>query len=210
MFEAVSYDLPKSVSFHQAAKGKPRRALAQIREMLATMADDIQISQRNNLWVNPPSEWTDATVANACLDQARAKFGVESNPHERGASWDLAPEQLDAAIAFALSDDQWPKQKVGPLNLIFAYHFNWRDFSKDFPQPLASWQRGTCTLMLNFHRRALAVAPNFVFPVPYEGAEFGAFVERLRAAVPFEMKEKHFRRMLVNPENGAIRHRRLA
>lgn len=209
MFEAVSYRLPKSVSFHQAVKGKPRPALARIQDMLAAMAANLQLGHHITLDVDPPGEWTDAAVATACLEEARERFGIEGNPREQLKRWHLDPAQLEAAIAFALSDERWPRQQCGPLTLSFAYHFNWRDFSREFPEPLASWQHCTCLLLLNFQRRALSVAPDLVFPLPYESAAFQPFVDRLGASLPFEIKPKHFRRMLVNPKNGATRFLRL-
>lgn len=209
MFEAVFYQLPKSVSFHQATKGKPREALRKIREMLTSMAADVQVNPSITLRVDSPSEWTETAVATACLDEARRRFGMERNPHDSSQDWELGAECLEDAIEFALSDEQWPKQKVGPLTLYIAYHFNWREFSNDFPEPLASWKRGTCDIMLNFHRRALSVAPSLIFPIPYESLEFQPFVDRLEAALPFEINRKHLRRMLVNPKNGATRYLRL-
>ncbi|MBB3219429.1 hypothetical protein [Pseudoduganella umbonata] len=210
MFEAVFYQLPKSVSFHQAVKGRPREAFGRIREMLASMAVSVQLGHSIALNVDPPSEWTDAAVAAACLDEARRRFGLERNPGESGKSWQLGIECFEDAVEFALSDERWPRQTVGPLSLHVSYHFDWRDFSNEFPEPLASWERGTCTLGLNFHRRALSVGPSLIFPVPYESAAFQPFLDRLTAALPFEIKHKHLRRMLVNPKNGAIRYLHLA
>lgn len=210
MFEAVFYQLPKSVSFQQAAKGKPREALRKIREMLTSMATDVQLHPSITLRVSPPSEWTETAVATACLDDARRRFGMERNPHDSSQGCQLGTECLEDAIEFALSDKQWPKQKVGPLALHLTYHFNWRDFSNDFPEPLASWKRGTCGISLNFRRRGLSVAPSLIFPMPYESPEFQPFVARLEAMLPFEINRNHLRRMLVNPKNGATRYRRLA
>jgi hypothetical protein len=210
MFEAVMYQLPKSVSFHQATKGKPRQALEQIERMLANLADDVRIVHSLNLSVGGPEDWMDAAVAAVCMDEARNLFGQEDNPDEQLKTWRLGPEWAAKAIAFALSDDRWPRQKAGPINLHMSYCFNWRGFSRDLPEPLASWENGLSSLMLNFHRRSLSVAPSFVFPVPYESAAFEAFFVRLGGAAPFEIKAKHVRRMLVNPKNGAIRYRNLA
>lgn len=210
MFEAVFYQLPKSVSFHQAVRGKPREALGKIQDMLGSMAENVQLGHSISLNVDPPSEWTEASVATACLDEARRRFGMERNPHESGKSWELGTGCFEDAIAFALSDEQWPRQKAGPLSLHVAYHFNWRDFSNEFPEPLASWENGTCSLVLYFHRRALSVGPSLVFPVPYESPAFQPFVDRLASALPFEIKSKYLRRMLVNPKNGATRYLRLA
>jgi hypothetical protein len=177
--------------------------------MLTSMAADVQLNPSITLRVDSPSEWTETAVATACLDAARRRFGMERNPHDSSQGWELGAECLEDAIEFALSDEQWPKQKVGPLTLYIAYHFNWREFSNDFPEPLASWKRGTCYIMLNFHRRALSVAPSLIFPMPYESVEFQPFVNRLEAALPFEINRKHLRRMLVNPKNGATRYLRL-
>ncbi|GGY18108.1 hypothetical protein GJV26_24605 [Massilia dura] len=149
-------------------------------------------------------------MAAACLDDARRRFGIERNPDESGKSWELGAEWLEEAIEFALSDERWPRQKAGPLSLFAAYHFNWRDLSNEFPEPLASRDRGTCSVMLNLHRRALSVAPFFIFPMAYESPAFQPFVDRLAAALPFEIKSRHLRRMLVNPKNGATRYLRLA
>ena len=209
MFEAVHYQLPKSVSFHQATKGKPRQAEKAIRAMLAALADDVQLHPAMELRIDPPAEWTDAAVAHACLAEARAQFGADGDPHEAAGTWTLDPDQLDAAIEFALSDERWPKQALGPIALHFSWHFNWRDFPKTFPEPLASWQRGTCSLMLSFHGRGLRVAPSFVFPVAYEDPAFQQFVDRLGALAPFTINPRHFRRMLVNPKTGGIRYLKL-
>lgn len=207
MFEAVFYQLPKSVSFHQAVKGKPRDAVEKIQKMLASMAVDVQLGHSISLSVNGPGQWTDAAVAAACLDEARRRFGMEAQHHDACKSWELDTNRFDEAVEFALSDAQWPRQKLGPLNLHAAFHFNWRDFSNEFPEPLASWQRGTCSIMLNFHRRSLSVAPSLVFPMPYESPAFQPFLDRLAADLPFEIKRKHLRHMLVNPSTGAIRFR---
>ncbi len=210
MFEAVSYHLPKSRSFHQAAKGKPRAAWEKIEQMLATMGNDVQLSANISLSVDPASAWVDADVASACLDDARRLFGPERDPSQVGKSWDLAPEHLPAAMEFAFSDVRWPRQKIGPISLRFAYHFNWRDFPGALPATILDWNRGTCFVMVTFSRGACSVAPSLVFPVPYEDAAFHAFIERLGPMLPFEIKPQYFRRMLVNPKSGATRHLRLA
>ena len=210
MFEAVSYHLPKSRSFQQATKGKPRHALARIRQMLGALACDPQIRVSVSLSVDSPSEWLDAAVALACIEEARQLFGPEDDPSQQAKkTWDLAPALGEAAMEFALSDERWPRQQSGPIHLFVSYHFNWLSFPAELPEPLASWQHGTCLLLLNFNRRSLQVAPRFVFPVPYESVAFQEFITRLSDAAPFDIKPKYFRRMLVNPKNGAIRELRV-
>ena len=124
--ERVLYGPPKSVSFgHQARVRDPRLAWPMTLRFLDAFTLR-RLDPNVRLDCYGLSASTNEEVVSERLATARRLFGPEKNPstvplHTR--SWELRSEQLNTAIEFALDDDKWPKQDLGPVSLYFCYHF---------------------------------------------------------------------------------------
>jgi len=209
LFEAVSYQAPKGQS-HIKVRGMPvRAAWAHMQGFLETWTEATLLDHAIGLTVED-TMWVPADICDVCIGEAQALFGLGTPPDPQTRGWTLPPDRLADAIEFAMSDVRWPRQKIGPIRLHFAYRFNWRKWRDGLPPPLSTWRHGISSIGFCFTGRALAVSPGFTFPVPYESEEFRRFLADLRAALPFDLKPNHFSRMLVNTRSGGIRHRRLS
>src|SRR5262249_25315582 len=110
---------------------------------------------------NWPSESTDSEVVAKRIETARTLFGPERNAFNVSGTWELALENLPIAISFALDDDKWPKQVLGPTRLFFRYHFQWKE------HPTESSSR----LGIHLGGQRLFLQPALCFPLPHDSPE---------------------------------------
>ena len=127
-YEWVVYDPPKSVSFgHQARVKDARRAWKLTEEFLNQQAD-FALGHHLDLTYYEPTQEADAPVASARLAAARAVLGPETSAQPNCLRWKIQPDQLSAAIDFALDDEKFPLWAWHPTNLHLYYLFTWKHF----------------------------------------------------------------------------------
>ena len=130
--EWVIYHPPKSVGFgHQSRIRDPRRAWPTTEQFLRDLTQFTHGRHVIELTCCAPETGVDAGVAKARAEAAREAFGQEDpRSYQAAPRWTLDPSQLEAAVHFALDDDKFSKQQIGPTWLHFAYEFSWTEFEQ--------------------------------------------------------------------------------
>ena len=207
--ERVVYAPPKSVAFgHQARIRDARVAWTKALTFLSEFTL-YRLQPYISLDCDGVNDSTSEAVSSERLATARGLFGPEKNPstvpmHTR--SWELQPEQLPAAIEFALDDDKWPKQAGGPVMLFFRYEFLWRQL---LASPIGSDDQleklpptiGWSTIGVILGSQRLFLQPYLVFPFHYSSTELAAFLLMIEETLPFRFRDQYFKRAL-SPATG--------
>ena len=198
--ECVLYSPPKSVGFgHQARIRDARRAWEQTRVFLDEFAYH-RVAPQIRLQCWGSSVGVDASAAEVRAEAAVDLFGP-GDPSGR-----LIPTaRLEEAIAFALDDDHWPRQVIGPSWLAFDIQFVWRDFLPGPPvvDPAAYHLHEYASdfgVILGNHR--LFLQPGLFIPRPHDSPETKRFIARLDRALPFRLRAQYFQRLLPSPRGG--------
>jgi hypothetical protein len=146
-----------------------------------------------------PGQWVDAEVAEQRIEAARRLFGPDGNERGSPATWQLETSQLAAAIAFALDDDKWPRQRLGPTMLHVAYRFSWLNLEADARVAAdvarSLWDDGDNLLGVSLGGRKLFLQPTFVFRQPYRSLLLLQFLDGLQNDAPFVLRRQYFRRL---------------
>ena len=205
--ECVLYSPPKSVGFgHQARIRDARRAWEHTRAFLDEYAYH-RVSPQARLQCWGSSVGLDASIAEVRAQAATDLFGP-GEPSERT----ITTARLDEAIAFALDDDHWPRQAIGPSWLSFDIQFLWKDFLTGPPamDPAAYHLHEYASdfnVVLGNHR--LFLQPGLFIPRPHDSAETKGFIARLARDLPFRLRTQYFQRLLPSPRGGYKRTLRL-
>lgn len=214
--ERVIYIPPKSSAFgHQAKRRDARLAWEATTHFLSDCAL-FRLGPGITLNCYELTGGKDPNAAHGRQAEARHIFGPEdanrSSTHVR--HWPLAAHQLTAGIEFALDDDQWPKQELGPAWLAFSYAFVWRDLL-DLPHPSADefasppWGEDWSTLGIILGGGRLFLQPMLILPFPYDSDKLVRFLERVEPLLPFRLRDQYFKRALRSRTPGYGRVRKL-
>jgi hypothetical protein len=195
--EWVVYHPPKSVSFgHQSRVRNPRRAWPMVEQFLADFTQ-YELGHDVELRCHGPDAHTDLAVAMQRIREARSLFGPEVNPKQTDPRWKLSQAQLKAAVEFALDDDKFPKQAVGPSWFAFSYRFLWKDFERLPYRVRGNESRDPKSLLgVIFGYKGLFLQPTFKFPAPWNSEYLRDFVARIEPAAPFRFRNQYFKRSL--------------
>lgn len=204
--EWVVYHPPKSVAFgHQSKVRDPRKAWPMVAEFLASCAQ-LEFGHLAELTCYQPNEWTEATVAVARIREARQLFELENGPTEQHPRWTVTESNLKEAIRFALDDDRFSKQQMGPSRLHFYYHFLWREFERLPYWPIENEKRDRRSLAgVTLGYKGLFIQPTFVFPAPWSSAFLKDFLAGIEPIVPFRLRDQYFKRALPSKSGGHSR-----
>jgi hypothetical protein len=172
------------------------------------------LGSRIELNCRGPGAQTDAAVAAARLDEARRCFGPESasEMHRTLPHWTLGESQVTAAVRFALDDDSFPEQPLGPSWLTFNYQFRWNGFDRIAGATSATESRNPMSsLRLIFGGRRLFLQRVFIYPAPWNSEPLKDFIDRTESTVPFRFRDQYFKRWLPpqGPRTKFGRHLRL-
>jgi hypothetical protein len=202
--EWVTYQPPKSVSFgHQSTPRDPRNAWSQLQQFLAAVSE-LEIGHLTTLICCFASEQTDSCVAECRIEAARKLFGPERDVPKVFPYWELSEAQLATAIDFALDDDQFPKQELGPVNLHFYYRFLWPDFERLPYWPTQGDTRKRQSIIgVTMGSNRLFLQPHFVFPAPWHSAVLQDFLRQIEKTVPFRFGDQYFKRWIPKVAKGA-------
>jgi hypothetical protein len=200
--ERLVYHPPKSAAFGHQARIRDARVAWKATEAFLNEWTVYQLSPQIRLDCYGQQPSTDSTVSLARIEEARKQFGEESNPSSdprHTKSWPLESERLAEAIAFALDDDKWPRQALGPSNLHFWYSFQWRAL------PSVPEQPSHLGIFLGNQRAFLQ--PTLVFPAAYDAPNLRAFLVKLEGALPFRLRNQYFKRWLASQrsKHGIVR-----
>jgi hypothetical protein len=200
--ERLVYHPPKFAAFGHQARIRDARAAWNATEAFLNKWTVYQLSPQIRLDCYGQQPSTDSAVSLARIEAARRQFGKESNPSSdprHTKSWPLKPERLVEAIAFALDDDKWPRQALGPTSLHFWYTFQWRDL------PSVPEQPSHFGIFLGNQRAFLQ--PTLVFPAAYDAPSLRAFLTKLEDALPFRLRNQYFKRWFASQKSkhGTVR-----
>jgi hypothetical protein len=177
--ERVVYQPPKTVSYGQA----PRvRGLRQGWELARTFLEEHTVpgAPRIRLWTLETNPVTSA---------AAAVFGAPPN----GPEWQLGPERLDEALAFAF-DKRQHGLPIGAFLLSLWYDFSWRNMPN--PEPGHPSPARDNTLGILFHPRSIQLQPTFQFAAPSHDQDFLMRLRQLETTFPFKPKDAYYYRVL--------------
>jgi hypothetical protein len=212
--EWVVYHPPKSVAFgHQSRIRDPRRAWPTVERFLNELTQFI-VGHHIGLTCHDPSTHTDPTVATARIDEARRCFGPEipQGVHRTDPRWNLSESQIASAVQFALDDDRFPTQQLGPTRFSFGYQFTWNEFNRPAKPTSESESRNrTSFLGIIVGQKRLFLQPNFIYPAPWNSESLKDFIDRTESIVPFRFRDQYFKRWLPprSPTTMHGRHLRL-
>lgn len=197
LYEWVLYQPPKSVSFgHQSRIRNARHAWAKTEEFLAGLTKH-SFGHRMELTCHGPDTWTDPALAMLRIREARALFGQETNPSDAHLRWTISEPQLSSAIQFALDDDKFPTQQIGPTRLHFYYRFVWSEFERNPYHAAGDEAREQAsTLGVFIGRKRLFLQPTLIFPAPWNSHLLRDFLSRIEPMLPFRFRDQYFQRML--------------
>lgn len=201
--EWVVYHPPKSVSFgHSSVPRDPRKAWPIVEKFLRGL-QKVELGHSVELTCLEGGKWTDISVAERRIGDARNLFGLPLNPEDPNPRWKISEVQLPSAIRFALDDDKFRKQQMGPVSLHFHYRFHWPEFEQ---RPYWSGKRETrrkdSSLGLSMGGKSLFLQPAFVFPAPWTSDHLREFIARLEPMVPFRFRDQYFQRWIPPKKTG--------
>jgi hypothetical protein len=139
-------------------------------------------------------------IAASRVEEARRVFGPEDE--QRGSyrthpNWTLTEAQLPSAIEFALDDDKFSKQDVGPSWLSFSYQFCWLAFDRgSAAEGNAEARRILSVLGVTIGRQRLFLQPYFIYPAAWNSEVLKDFIDRSESVVPFRFRDRYFKRWL--------------
>lgn len=195
--EWVVYFPLKSVSFgHASVPRDPRRALAVLQDFLLTETKFKLSSQvKLHVW---RGKFVDETIASERISEARVMFGPETSTIPIGSIWELGSEILETMTIFALDDQKFPKQELGPCNVTFSYRFDWTQ-TESLHQSAATFgdHYKENYIVVDVGGKSLFLQPMLIFPQPYSSSALHEFIGRIEPKLPFRLREKHFRRLVM-------------
>lgn len=203
--EWVLYRAPKSVSFgHQSKPREARRCWPVIQRFLAELTTQSSLGDRIILGCEGGSGGTQTDFAHMPrADEARLQFGPETSEPRYFPQWKLDPSQLEVAIQFALDDDKFPKQKIGPTTLYFSYSFSWVEFQGHLRNAEKEDARTRASsLGIHVGGGGIFLQPHFIFPAPWTSEALKAFVARIEPLMPFRLRDQYFQRMMPIKGSG--------
>jgi len=210
IIEWVVYHPPKSVAFgHQSRIHDPRGAWSMTERFLTSLTE-LTLGHLVELTCYGPNSWTDTAVAMERITEARGIFGQEVNSSEIHPRWKISESQLQSAIQFALDDDKFPKQQMGPTRLHVYYRFLWNEFEK------LPWQTNNTEPQDRMSRLGVIIGnkgsflqPHFIFPAPWHSDFLRDFITKLEPIIPFRFRDQYFRRALLSVRGPRMRGRSL-
>jgi hypothetical protein len=206
--EWVVYQPPKSAAFgHNSKPRDPRLVWPKVETFLSGLAD-VELGRISELICDGPSKWTDAQIATVRMAEARQLMGREAERSTPDSCWKLSESQIAPAVQFALDDDKFPKQEMGPTRLHVCYSFLWPEFER-LPYWMAKGEtrRPNSDLGVTVGSGRLFLQPAFVFPAPWNSEILRNFITHIGQIVPFRFRDQYFKRWL--PPRGSAQGRRL-
>jgi len=195
--EWVVYQPPKSADFgHHSLPRDPRHAWPKVKSFISDFAESEPV-ENVSLTCFGPDYWVDRDIATARANEAQQLFGDETDPSGPHRHWFIAESQLERAVEFALDDDKFPKQQIGPTSLHFAFWFYWRDCKRVAPRKGAKGvEAGKSSLGIGLGHRALFLQPQFIFQAFWESDEVKEFIAKIEPACPFRFRDGYFKRAI--------------
>jgi hypothetical protein len=106
--------------------------------------------------------------------------------------WRIDTRQFPDSVSLLLDVEPWPRQKMGPVELLFSYDFQLKNVSyKNHPDLYKS------DLMVGLLRNSL-VTPTLNFPFEEPTKEFWNYIEQIEPFFPFKWDNKNLRVLKPN------------
>jgi hypothetical protein len=205
--ERLCYQPPKSAAYGHASRLRnPRVGWPFTVEFLEKFTIHYDYIAGIRLSCSKPGKYTDETVAINRIQAAEKIFGPVTNAFF--PEWKLTLDQLPLAIEFALDDDKWPRQDLGPVSLYFSYILLWREFlvcPAPSRQDVVEYMRQDkwddpgksplSRLGVSLGQRRLFLQPFFQFPFPYNSETGREFLACIEENLPFRFRDQYFKRM---------------
>jgi hypothetical protein len=200
--EWLSYFPPKSVAFgHQSRIRDARRAWSMTQRFLNHLTEFELGKGFVELCCTRRDHGVDEAVGSPRIEEARQRFGLDLDGHADYPRWRIGPSDLEAAIAFALDDDRYPKQSYGPTSLHFWYRFRWKEFEPIYRALPTDSSDRFCSLGISFGGQRLFLQPSLVVPASWDSQVAREFIARIEPDLPFRLRDQYFRRMFLTRGN---------
>jgi hypothetical protein len=206
--EWVHYHPPKSVSFgHQPRLRDPRKAWAAVQRFLRELTA-FELLPRIELTCYGPGRDISPATAMERIRQARNLFGPEEDRTRADPRWKISDDKIDAAVAFALDNDKFPKAMMGPAWLHFSYGFLWNEFER-LPYQLVGnehryYHRMSHLMVFIGGHKGMFLQPAFLFPAPWNSEVLRDFLNRIESLTPFRFRDQYFSRSLADGGGGRV------
>jgi hypothetical protein len=150
-------------------------------------------------------------VAAARVAEARCLFGPEikqAGVYRTAPRWKIEKANLPSAVEFALDDDKFPKQEIGPARISFCYHFCWNEFGpRSRTADETETRRIPSSLAVTIGQQRLFLQPHFVYPAAWNSESLKDFIDRSELIAPFRFRDQYFKRWLPpqgSPSQGRL------
>jgi hypothetical protein len=211
MREVVFYSPNKGASYGQAIRPRRvRQAFEAVQHFLSNCATSSP-PERIRLVAYEATRWDEGAVAEACIARTVDRFGSPDQITGGGTQWPSgepaggglrqwlgSPVTLEDMVDYLASGEPWPKQTLGPVDLIFSVDFQW--LHPGSREIVAGQENGHFTadgslssnLLVTLGRRPF-VQPDLWFPFPADSPELSRFLRAVEQYLPFELRPRHFR-----------------
>ncbi len=203
--EWVTYHPPKSVSFgHQPRLRDPRKAWPAVGKFLEELTR-FELLPRAELTCYGPDRGISPAFAMDRIREARKLFGAEEDRTHANPQWKIAEPNLKAAIAFALDNDKFARQALGPAWLHFSYAVLWQEFELLPCLTVGNENRNqTSRLTIFIGHRGMFLQPAFIFPAPWNSETLRTFLTRIEPLTPLRFRDQYFKRVLAVGGGGKV------
>ncbi|WP_276371740.1 hypothetical protein [Chryseolinea sp. H1M3-3] len=150
------------------------------------------------------------------INSANQKFGegqiinvqqpqLYDNPPKKETIWRLKKETFKDAIDLLISGDPWPKQQLGPVELMFSYDFHLKDNKSKKILDGSPFQSG----IMFWLTRTSFCSPTLNFPFQNADESFWDYVKEMEPYMPFKFDKKYLRLVTKNKKGTGYKWRKL-
>ncbi len=148
----------------------------------------------------------------------QSEFGDPLPPKKsvtRREEWSFRSNELNRLFDFMVENSPWPKQVLGPVELVFNYEFMWLnpETGKLFPGQTSGHNTEDGSLkssILFMVRRNSFASLLTTFPYALSDPRISEFLSVVVPYLPFKLSPKHFRHAVPLKTRAGYNHRKLA
>ncbi|HEY2178132.1 MAG TPA: hypothetical protein VGH15_06070, partial [Caulobacteraceae bacterium] len=109
----------------------------------------------------------------------------------------ISESKLDAAIEFALDDDEFETPPLDPSRLLIAVRFTWLHFEHlSSSNPSEDLRNEESIIIISLGGGKLFIQPVLIFPAPWKSKDLRDFLRQVEPALPFRLRDNYFQRWL--------------
>lgn len=153
--------------------------------------------------------WTAINLANEKFGEGQIiniqQPQLYENPPKKETIWRLTKETFKDAVNILTNGDPWPKQQLGPVELMFSYNFHLRDSRSKKIMDGLPFQSG----IMFWLTRTSFCSPTLNFPFQNADDSFWNYVKEMEPYLPFKFDKKYLRLVTKNKKGTGFKSRKL-